>query len=67
MIIELGNYNKIGGLLIENSTTGSQGHICYQDGGWGVSVNIVAVCMGVEEMEMQTGYRGAYNRPPSWE
>ena len=32
MIIELERNNKIGGLLIENRTTGSQGHICYQGG-----------------------------------
>jgi len=35
-------------------TTGSQGHICYQDGGQRVSVTRAAVCMGVEEMGMQT-------------
>src|SRR5882724_866993 len=29
MIIELERYNEIGELLIENSTTGFQGHICY--------------------------------------
>jgi len=31
MIIELGKYSKIEELLIENRTTGSQGHVCYQD------------------------------------
>jgi len=52
MIIELERYNKIGVLLIENRATGSQGHIHYQDGGQRVSVTMVAVHMGVEEMGM---------------
>jgi len=52
MIIELGKYNEIGELPIENGTTGLQGHICYWDEGWRVSVTMVAVCMGVEEMGM---------------
>jgi len=52
MIIELERYNGIRELLIENRTTGSQGHICYQDGGWSVSGTMVAVHMGVEEMGM---------------
>jgi len=52
MIIELERYNEIGELLIENRTTGLQGHICYQDGGQRVSVTRVAVHMGVEEMRM---------------
>jgi len=51
MIIELERYNKIR-VLIENITTGSQGHICYQDRGWRVSVTMAAVHMGVEEMGM---------------
>jgi len=67
MIIKLERYNKIGELLIENRTTGSQGHICYLDGGWRVSVTMVAVHMGVEEMGMQTWHRGTYNQPPSQE
>ena len=67
MIIELGRYNKIGELLIGNRTTGSQRHICYQDGGLGVSVTKAAVRMGVEETEMQTGHRGTYNGPLSQE
>src|SRR5882724_3157720 len=61
MIIELERYNEIGELLIEIGITGSQGHICYQDGGQRVSVTMVAVHMGVKEMGMQTGHRGAYN------
>jgi len=67
MIIKLERYNKIRELLIENRTTGSQGHICYQDGGWRVSVTMAAVHMGVKEMGMQTGHRGTYNQPPSWD
>jgi len=52
MIIKLERYNKIGELLIENRTTGFQGHICYRDGGQRVSVTMVVVHMGVEEMGM---------------
>ena len=52
MIIKLERYNKIRELIIENRTTGSQGHICYQGGDQRVSVTIVAVCMGVKEMGM---------------
>ena len=56
MIIELRKYNKIRELLIENITTGSQVHVSYQDGGQEASVTRVAVCMGVKETGMQTGY-----------
>src|SRR5882724_3506752 len=66
MIIELEKYNKIRELLIENRITGLQGHICYWDGDWRVSVTRAAVCNGVKETRMQTGYRGAYNWPLSW-
>ena len=52
MIIKLERYNKIGKLLTENGTTGSQGHICYQDGGQRVSVTRAVVHMGVKEMGM---------------
>ena len=52
MIIKLERYNEIRELLIENRSTGSQGHGCYWDGGWRVSVTRVAVCMGVEETGM---------------
>ena len=52
MIIELGKYNEIRELLIENRTTGSQGHVSYRDGDQRVSVTRVAVCMGVKEMGM---------------
>jgi len=67
MIIELGKYNEIGELLIENRTTGSQGHVCYWDGGQKVSVTRVAVHMGLKEMGMRTGNIGAYNWPLGWE
>jgi len=62
MIIELGKYNSAEELLIETRAPGSQGHICYWDGD-----RRVAVCMEEQEMGMQTGYRGAYNRSPSQE
>ena len=65
MIIELERYNEIRELLIENRTTGLQGHVSYQDGDQGMSVTR-AVCMGVKEMGMQTGHMGAYNQPLSW-
>ena len=67
MINELGKYNAAEELLIETRTTGSQGHVCYWNGDWRVAVTRAAVCMEVEEMGMQTGYRGAYNWAPSWE
>ena len=49
MIIELGKYNEIRELLIENRATGSQGHVHYWDGGQRVSVTKVAVCMEVKD------------------
>jgi len=52
MIIELRKYNEIRELLIDNRTTGSQGHIHYQDRGQRVSVTRAAVHMGVKEMGM---------------
>ena len=67
MIIELETYNEIREQIIENRTTGSHGYICYQDGGWRVSVTRVAVCMEVEEMGMQIRHRGTYNWSLSWE
>jgi len=67
MIIELERYNKIGELVIENRTTGSQGHVCYWDRGWRVSVTRVAVHMGLKETAVWTGHWGTYNQPPSWE
>jgi len=48
MIIELEKYNEIRELLIENRTTGSQGHICYQYGGQRVCVTRAAVHMEVK-------------------
>ena len=50
MIIELRRYNKIGELLIENRTTGSQAQVSYQDVVWETSVTRAAVRMGVREM-----------------
>jgi len=67
MIIKLERYKEIRELLIENRTTGSQGHICYHDRDWRVSVTTAAVHMGVKEMGMLTGHRGTYNQPLSWE
>jgi len=67
MIIELRKYKEVRELLIELGITGSQRHICCQDGGQRVSVTMVAVSMGVKEMGMQTGHRGTYNQPPSQE
>jgi len=52
MIIELGRYNEISELLIENRTTGLHGHVCYWDRGQRVSVTMAAVSMGVKETGM---------------
>jgi len=49
---ELERCNEIRELLIENRTTGFQGHVSYQDGEWRVSVTRAAVCMGVKGMGM---------------
>jgi len=65
IIIKLERYNEIGELLIENRTTGSQGHVCYWDGGQRISVTMAAVHMRVKEVGMQTGHRGAYNQASS--
>ena len=46
MIIELGKYNEIGELLIENRTTGFQRHVSYQDRDQRVSVTRAVVHMG---------------------
>ena len=67
MIIELRRYNEIGELLIENGTTGSQAQVSYWDVVQEASVTRVAIHMGVKEMVMQTGHRGAYNQPLSWD
>jgi len=55
MIIELGEYNEIGELLIENGTTGLQGHVSYQDGDRRASVTRAAVCMGVRRQGCEQG------------
>ena len=67
MIIELGKYNSAKELLIETRTTGSQGHVCYRNGDWRISVTGVAVHMEEEGTGMRTGDRGAYNWSPNRE
>jgi len=52
MIIGLGKYNSAEELLIETRTTGSQGHICYQNGDRRASVTRAAVCMEEKGMGM---------------
>ena len=54
MIIEMGKYNETNALLIETDAIGSQGHICYWDGDWKVSVTMMVFCMGKEGTEVQT-------------
>jgi len=66
MIIKLERYNEIRELLIENRTTGLQGHVSYQDRDQSVPVTRVGVHMGLKETGMQTGFMGAYNWPLSW-
>jgi len=61
MIIELGKYNEIKELLIENRATGSWGHVSYRDKGQIASVTRAAVHMGVKGMGMQNRHWGAYN------
>jgi len=67
MIIEMGRYNKIGELLMGNRTTGLQAQVSYRDRFQVTSVTRAAICMGLKETGMQTGYRGACNRSPSWD
>ena len=55
MIIKLERYNEIGELLIENRATRLQGHICYQDRYWRVSVTMEAVHMGVRSQGCEQG------------
>jgi len=52
MIIKLRKYNKIKELLIENRTTGSQGHVSYWDGDQRISVTRAAVHIEVKGMGM---------------
>jgi len=49
MIIQLGEYNETDALLMD--ATGSQGHVCYQDGDQDIPVTTVAVHMGKEGTE----------------
>jgi len=67
MIIELRKYNEVRELLIEIEPQGCRDMYAIQVGGWRVSVTTMAVHMGVKEMGMQTGHRGAYNWSPSQE
>ena len=67
MIIKLRKYNEIGELLIGDRVTELQAQVSYRDEVWEASVTRVAVRMGVKELGMQTGYRGACNWPPSWD
>ena len=67
MIIELRKYNEIGELLIGDRNARSQVQVGYQDVDREAFVTRVAVRMGVKEMGMRTGHRGAYNRPLSWD
>jgi len=52
MIIEMGKYNEVGELLIENRTAGSQAQVNYRDVVRKASVTGEAVRMGVKEMGM---------------
>jgi len=67
MIIKLEKYNSAKELHIETRTTGSQGHICYQNEDRRVSVTRAAVHMELEGTGMRTGHRGAYKWAPSRE
>ena len=67
MVIKLRKYNEIRGLLIENTTTGSLAHVSYWDEVQEASVTRAAVHMGMKEIGMRTGNRGAYKWPLSWE
>ena len=67
MIIELGKYNEIRELLIENRITELQVHICYWDRDRRVSVTGAAVYMEEEGTGMRIGHRNAYNQALSWE
>ena len=51
MIIKLRKYNQIGALLKGNEISGSQVHICYQDGSREVQGTTAAVHKGVVGME----------------
>ena len=51
-IIKLEKYNSAEELHIKTRTTGSPGHVCYQNGDRGASVIRAAVCMELEGMGM---------------
>src|SRR5882724_6697256 len=67
LIIELRKYNSAEELHIGTGTTGSQGHLCYQNGDRRASVTRAAVRMGVEGMGMRTRHKGASKWGPSQE
>src|SRR5882724_983528 len=67
MTIELRKYNEVGELLIRIETTGSWGHVCYQDGVQRVSITTAADCMGRKLTGAQTWHRGAYSQMLGWE
>jgi len=54
MVINLERYNEFRTLLIETDATGSWRHVHYWDGGWEVSVTMVAVHMGRKGTEERT-------------
>ena len=62
MIIELRTYIKVGKLLIEKESAGSQAQVIYRGGDRRVSITRVAVRMEGKGPVRRTGYRGAYNR-----
>jgi len=55
-IIELERYNEIRELLIENRTTGSQGHVCYWHGGQKGSVTMAAGGEGGRDVNRSQGH-----------
>ena len=63
----LRKYIKVGELLIEKESTGSQAQVIYRGRDWRVSVTRAAVHMEGKGTGMRTGYRGAYNQSLSRE
>jgi len=58
---------KIRELVIGDRVTGLQAQVSYRAKVQEASVTRAAVRMGVKEMGMRTGYRGACNWPLSWD
>src|SRR5882724_1558775 len=67
MIIELRTYIEVGELLIEKESAGLQAQVIYWGEDQRVSVTRAAVRIEGKGPGRRTGYRGAYNRSPSWE